>query len=523
MKKSVFIYILTLIIAIFPFFSTITNAATPSVESQLSQLKGGINQVILATTDKTNSRNAEISFYQKKNGKWVKVYSRMSGVVGKNGLTSNKIEGDGKTPKGVYSLTSAFGTATKPTGEKLPYTNTNKYYYWIDDVHSNDYNKMVYYQGNPDNRWKSYEKLTHPLYSYVVAIDYNTNPIIKGKGSAIFLHTRTTSTQYTLGCVAIYKDSLVKIMKQLDPKLNPHIIISEKSNLNATILNYNKEMATDSEKQYDFFSPTTNIPVYKQMTGDATIGTINKGEAFPIIESNFINWYKVKFGHTYGYIKKANTKGISTIDQSKLNKSRVLSKSFTAKNELYVKGNITGTQMTIGKINKGISYPIVNESDYWYQIDFLGRVGYVWKANTSLDKSYFSPKKNMNIYKQMTGDSIIGTLYNDQVFPIIDDQFVNWYKVKIGNTFGYIKKGETEYLANVSVPSLNNGLPNSPKKVKAISDIYVKQNITGNQITFGKIMKGVEYPIIEETGNWYKIDFVGRIGYIWKSNTILLN
>ncbi|WP_066329361.1 MULTISPECIES: L,D-transpeptidase family protein [Metabacillus] len=526
MRRAMLIFLLTLIIAISPFISIQTSAATPSVESQLNQLKGGISQVIIATTDKTSSRNAEVSFYNKKNGKWVRVYSKMSGVVGKNGITTNKKEGDGKTPKGVYNLSTSFGTATKPSGLKLPYTKTNKYYYWIDDVKSNDYNKMIYYKGNADKRWNSYEKLTHSLYSHAVVIDYNTSPILKGKGSAIFLHTRTSKTQYTLGCVAIYKDSLVKIMKQLDPKLNPHIIISEKGSLNKTISEFTKGMTDDkeenTEKQYNYFSPTKSIPVYKHMTGNATIGTLYKGEIFPIIEDEFINWYKVKLGSTYGYIKKANTKGVSTIDRNKLTNSKALSKSFTAKNVLYVKANTEGNQITIGKIQKGISYPIISESENWYQIDFSGRIGYVWKANTSLDEGYFSPKNNIDVYKHMTGNDTIGTLYKDEVYPIIDDQFVNWYKVKIGNTLGYIKKDETRYLTNVSVPSLNNGSTSSSIKVTAISDLYVKQNITGKQITFGKINKGVVYPILEETGNWYKIDFLGRIGFVWKFNASIL-
>lgn len=239
MKKKLLYVVFSVIIAILPIINTQANAV--SVESQLYQLKR-IDQIILVTTDRTNSRNATISYYEKERWtwKWKKVYSSINGVVGKNGVTTNKVEGDGKTPAGIYSLTDSFGTAPKPTNVKLPYTRINKYYYWIDDVTSRDYNKMYYFRGDPKKMWRSYESLTHPLYSYVVEIDYNVNPIVKGKGSAIFLHTKNKSTNYTLGCVAIPKDNLVQIMKRLVPASRPHIIISDQNNLSKTITNFAK-------------------------------------------------------------------------------------------------------------------------------------------------------------------------------------------------------------------------------------------------------------------------------------------
>lgn len=204
------------------------------IEKPLNQLKG-IDQVVMVTTEKTGDRNATVTLYNKKNGNWLKMMNDLSGVVGKNGISSSKREGDGKSPKGIYHLKSAFGTSNKPSNVKLPYTKTNKNYYWVDDTNSKDYNKMKYYNGNPNNLWRSYEKLTHPLYSHAVVIEYNTNPVVKGKGSAIFLHTKAQSTKYTLGCVAIPKTDLVNIMRQLDPNLNPHIIITESNNLNQVV------------------------------------------------------------------------------------------------------------------------------------------------------------------------------------------------------------------------------------------------------------------------------------------------
>lgn len=238
MKKQFTILILSVIIALLPIFSTQTSAASNSIENQLSLLKGGISQVVIVTTPKIKSRTAVVTLYQKQNGQWKKAYGDMHGLVGKNGISSVKKEGDGKTPKGVFSLTTSFGTDPMPTGTKIPYKRVNKNFYWVDDVKSKDYNKMIYYRGNPNNKWNSYERLTHRLYSHAIVVNYNTNPIVKGKGSAIFLHTRDGSTKYTLGCVAMYKGHVKMLLQKLDPKLKPHIVISEAGKVNSTIKHF---------------------------------------------------------------------------------------------------------------------------------------------------------------------------------------------------------------------------------------------------------------------------------------------
>jgi L,D-peptidoglycan transpeptidase YkuD (ErfK/YbiS/YcfS/YnhG family) len=43
---------------------------------------------------------------------------------------------------------------------------------------------------------------------YYYSIDYNLNPVIKNKGSAIFLHIAKKKYQPTKGCVAIIKKIL---------------------------------------------------------------------------------------------------------------------------------------------------------------------------------------------------------------------------------------------------------------------------------------------------------------------------
>lgn len=52
-------------------------------------------------------------------------------AIGKNGATTNKREGDFKTPLGLFKLGSAFGTI-KPNTD-YPYLTITDNSYWVDD------------------------------------------------------------------------------------------------------------------------------------------------------------------------------------------------------------------------------------------------------------------------------------------------------------------------------------------------------------------------------------------------------
>lgn len=56
---------------------------------------------------------------------------------------------------------------------------------WCDDPKSNKYNQLIKIPTK-----YHHEKLHRDdkLYDIILILDYNMNPIIKGKGSAIFLH-----------------------------------------------------------------------------------------------------------------------------------------------------------------------------------------------------------------------------------------------------------------------------------------------------------------------------------------------
>ena len=53
------------------------------------------------------------------------------------------------------------------------------------------------------------------IYDIIIVLNYNMNPIIKKKGSAIFIHIAKKNYKKTEGCIAVKKIHLLKILKKL--------------------------------------------------------------------------------------------------------------------------------------------------------------------------------------------------------------------------------------------------------------------------------------------------------------------
>jgi L,D-peptidoglycan transpeptidase YkuD (ErfK/YbiS/YcfS/YnhG family) len=85
---------------------------------------------------------------------------------------------------------------------------------WVDDRKDPNYNRLVKlpYSASHEEMW-----MAEGLYDLVVVIGYNTDPVVPGRGSAIFLHVAREDFSPTAGCIAIARDVLVRLLGLLGP------------------------------------------------------------------------------------------------------------------------------------------------------------------------------------------------------------------------------------------------------------------------------------------------------------------
>lgn len=144
--------------------------------------------------------------------------------IGRNGVTANKKEGDGKTPIGEFELGIILGTHQNIQNKNgLKYKQITEDMYWVDDPKSRHYNQLVNISTTKKD-WDSAEHLIQYPIQYEYLIEIKTNPKnIPGKGSAIFLHC--TNNRPTAGCVAIDKVIMKKIIENINEKTKIEICI----------------------------------------------------------------------------------------------------------------------------------------------------------------------------------------------------------------------------------------------------------------------------------------------------------
>ena len=142
--------------------------------------------------------------------------------IGKNGKTTKKIEGDNKTPKGLYALGPLYYRKDRlpKLSTKLKKIEIMKNFGWCDDVKSKFYNKPI--KTNINVR---HEKLyrNDKKYDLLIPIEYNSKKPKKNKGSAIFLHL-TSNYKKTQGCVAIKEKDMLILLNLINKKTKIKII-----------------------------------------------------------------------------------------------------------------------------------------------------------------------------------------------------------------------------------------------------------------------------------------------------------
>jgi L,D-peptidoglycan transpeptidase YkuD (ErfK/YbiS/YcfS/YnhG family) len=168
---------------------------------------------------------ASLQLWQRRDGCWHSVAGPWKARLGRAGLSAAKREGDGATPTGTYRLgTTVYGIAPDP-GIRLPYHRLVCGDWWDEDPSSPTYNRFRHlacaarpaFGGGSEALWR-----ISPQYRYFAVVDYNTRPVVPGRGSAIFLHVAVGPTA---GCVSLPEARLVRLLRWLRPAAHPAIHI----------------------------------------------------------------------------------------------------------------------------------------------------------------------------------------------------------------------------------------------------------------------------------------------------------
>ncbi len=185
-----------------------------------TQIPPNTKQLILVKA--INTPDAIVYTLQRNESTWVQILPIISANVGSRGISYNKIEGDDKTPAGLFPLGTAFGNESMRL--KVNYLQITAIDKFIDDPDDPKYNQWVHGATNAN----SYENMLRDdgIYKYGIVIKYNMNPTLKGRGSAVFMHIWYGYNIGSIGCITVSEENMLKILQWLDSSFNPYILIT---------------------------------------------------------------------------------------------------------------------------------------------------------------------------------------------------------------------------------------------------------------------------------------------------------
>jgi len=137
-------------------------------------------------------------------------------ALGRAGVARDKREGDGATPIGVFPIRQVLyrpdRLAMPTTG--LPVAAIAPSDGWCDDPEDADYNRKVVlpHRARCESLWRE-----DHVYDLLAVLGHNDAPVVKGAGSAIFLHVAREGYAPTEGCVALDLDDLLAVLKEAAP------------------------------------------------------------------------------------------------------------------------------------------------------------------------------------------------------------------------------------------------------------------------------------------------------------------
>ena len=228
-------------------------ATVPAYDPTRLTHVGDAQQLVVVAGVSRTSTYATARVYQKgTDGKWAMKLWAMPARTGWAGWApaATRVQNSGTTPRGTFSITTAFGLKANP-GTKISYKHVEAWDYWVGDQQDPRTYNLYQPYASAQRSWRTSqaERLgAYPTqYEYAAVIDFNrpaastvkwnytyneyatSTPVNVKLGSAIFLHINGAGS--TGGCVSLRRADLITVLKWLDPAKKPRIVMAPLSDM----------------------------------------------------------------------------------------------------------------------------------------------------------------------------------------------------------------------------------------------------------------------------------------------------
>jgi L,D-peptidoglycan transpeptidase YkuD (ErfK/YbiS/YcfS/YnhG family) len=193
--------------------------------SQLAST-GDASQLLTVLAATAQSTTGVLTLWERTNGCWQESGGPYRVYLGRAGISDDHHEGDGTTPAGSYAIGPTLYGVDPDPHYHYPYRRIGCGDWWDENSASPGYNTLRHLPcratsalgASSEALWRSTR-----AYAHFAFIEYNTDPIVPGRGSAIFLHADLGHP--TTGCVSLPLQQLDEVLAWLRPAAHPRVVI----------------------------------------------------------------------------------------------------------------------------------------------------------------------------------------------------------------------------------------------------------------------------------------------------------
>lgn len=243
-------------------------------------------------------------------------------------------------------------------------------------------------------------------------------------------------------------------------------------------------------------------------TNYGIISTLPAGTHVVVSERSSGNWATVVYNGTVGYISSDYLKRANDMDAS-------FGTGTICGSYVRMRSSASTSSSILGTYNSGTTMTVTGVSGAWYKVDYNGTDGYVYSNYLSLSGVTSSGGSASGSNGSVKGSdvrmrsgpgtnySILGTYQNGTALTVTGTEN-GWSKVTIGGTSGYIR---SDYVSG--------GADSKTGYIKG-TGVRMRSGASTTSSILGVYNTGTEMAITGESGNWYKVSYGGKDGYVSK-------
>jgi len=230
--------------------SATARAVSPAAMGAGASPLAGSRQLVLVVAEGFNDNQARLRRFERSGeGTWRAVGDDVAVTLGRNGLAWGrglsgapsgdgpvKVEGDGRSPAGVFAFGTAFAYHPENTWQptKMPMHKVTEQTVCVESIDSAWYNRIVDQNTVTAVDWTSPDRMLRPdgLYRFGLMVDHNAPDTKPGAGSCIFFHLWRRPGAPTAGCTAMNEPAILAVLAWMDASKKPVLVQLPRAELN---------------------------------------------------------------------------------------------------------------------------------------------------------------------------------------------------------------------------------------------------------------------------------------------------